>query len=89
MNRSQKLDQLVGNVEELLERLPRNPTPEITAWRDKVDAAIFDAWTHIAGERTARRVLAQPCTAVALSCGLAAAIGFLVGAARGRPRPPF
>jgi ElaB/YqjD/DUF883 family membrane-anchored ribosome-binding protein len=89
MNRSQKLDQLVGNVEELLERLPRNPTPEITAWRDKVDAAIFDAWTCIAGERTMPRMLAQPCIAIAFSCGLAAAIGFLVGAARGRARPPL
>jgi hypothetical protein len=61
MTRSKKLDELVSSVEELLARLPDNLTPEIAELRDKVDAAIFEAWTAIASEgrdklnRTVRR----------------------------------
>ena len=50
MTRSQKLDELVSCVEDLLARLPENLTPEIAALRDKVDVGIFDAWTSIARE---------------------------------------
>ena len=50
MTRSKKLDELVSSVEDLLSRLPDNLTPEIAEMRDKVDAAIFEAWTCIAGE---------------------------------------
>jgi hypothetical protein len=48
MPRSQKLDELVGSVEDLLARLPERLTPEIAELRDKVDAGIFAAWTAIA-----------------------------------------
>jgi ElaB/YqjD/DUF883 family membrane-anchored ribosome-binding protein len=48
MTRSQKLDELVSSVEELLARLPENSTSEISELRDKVDAGIFEAWTAIA-----------------------------------------
>jgi hypothetical protein len=50
MTRSQKLDELVSSVEDLLGRLPENLTPELAELRDKVDAAIFEAWTSVAGE---------------------------------------
>jgi hypothetical protein len=61
MTRSKKLDELVSSVEDLLGRLPDNLTPELAELRDKVDAAIFEAWTSIASEgretlnRTSRR----------------------------------
>jgi hypothetical protein len=50
MTRSKKLDELVSSVEDLLSRLPDNLTPELAALRDKVDVAIFEAWTAVAGE---------------------------------------
>jgi outer membrane murein-binding lipoprotein Lpp len=50
VTRSKKLDELVSSVEDLLSRLPDNLTPEVAALRDKVDAAIFEAWTAIAAE---------------------------------------
>jgi ElaB/YqjD/DUF883 family membrane-anchored ribosome-binding protein len=50
MTRSKKLDELVSSVEDLLARLPDHLTPEIAELRDKVDAAIFEAWTCIAAE---------------------------------------
>jgi hypothetical protein len=50
MTRSQKLDELVGCVEDLLTRLPEDLSPELSELRDKVDAGIFEAWTSIAGE---------------------------------------
>lgn len=50
MTRSKQLDELVSSVEGLLARLPDNLTPELAQLRDKVDAAIFEAWTCIAGE---------------------------------------
>ena len=49
MNASKKLDELVGEVEELLTQLPANLSPEVDALRDRVDTGIFDAWTSIAG----------------------------------------
>jgi hypothetical protein len=50
MTRSRKLDELVCSVEGLLARLPDNLTPEVAELRNKVDTAIFEAWTCIAGE---------------------------------------
>jgi hypothetical protein len=50
MTRSKKLDELVSSVEELLARLPDSLIPEAAELRDRVDAAIFEAWTSIAGE---------------------------------------
>jgi hypothetical protein len=50
MTRSEKLDGLVSTVEDLLGRLPDNVTPEVAELRDKVDAAIFEAWTSVAAE---------------------------------------
>jgi hypothetical protein len=50
MTRSKKLDELVSSVEDLLARLPDNLSPELAELRDKVDAAIFEAWTAIAAE---------------------------------------
>jgi hypothetical protein len=50
MTRSKKLDELVGTVEDLLLRLPDDLTPEVAELRDRVDTAIFEAWTSIAGE---------------------------------------
>jgi ElaB/YqjD/DUF883 family membrane-anchored ribosome-binding protein len=50
MTRSKKLDELVSSVEDLLSRLPDDLSPELAKLRDKVDAAIFEAWTSIAGE---------------------------------------
>jgi hypothetical protein len=50
MTRSKKLDELVSSVEDLLGRLPDDLSPELAMLRDKVDTAIFEAWTSIAGE---------------------------------------
>lgn len=56
MTRSQKLDELVSSVEDLLARLPDSLSPEIVELRDRVDAGIFDAWTAVASEvKDARR----------------------------------
>ena len=51
VNKAEKLDQLVGSVEDLLARLPDGLDPAIMALRDKVDDGIFDAWTAISRER--------------------------------------
>lgn len=53
MNKSQRLDELVEGVEDLLARLPDSLQPEIVALRDKVDAGIMEAWTAISRERAA------------------------------------
>jgi hypothetical protein len=72
MTRSKKLDELVSSVEDLLARLPDNLTPEVAELRDKVDSAIFEAWTAIASEgretlnRTLRRSAGQFWIAVGL-----------------------
>jgi hypothetical protein len=50
MTRSKKLDELVSSVEDLLARLPDNLTPELAELRDRVDSAIFEAWTRVASE---------------------------------------
>jgi len=60
VNKAEKLDVLVGRVEELLAQLPESLDPVIAALRDKVDDGIFDAWTAISSERMRmRRALMQ------------------------------
>jgi len=71
VNKSEKLDELVTTVEELLARLPESLDPEITALRDAVDDGIFDAWKYISGER--------PQPALSRSRGAALSIGAAVG----------
>jgi hypothetical protein len=81
MTRSQKLDELVGCVEDLLARLPENLTPEIAALRDKVDVGIFDAWTTIAREAADARCRTSRSDAGLWTTGwalLAGATGLLV-----------
>jgi hypothetical protein len=51
VNKTEKLDELVGSVEDLLARLPEGLNPQIMALRDKVDDGIFEAWKAISGER--------------------------------------
>jgi hypothetical protein len=51
VNKAEKLDELVGSVEELLARLPEGLSPQIMALRDQVDDGIFDAWKSISSER--------------------------------------
>jgi hypothetical protein len=51
VNKTEKLDELVGSVEQLLAQLPEGLTPEIAVLRDKVDDGIFDAWQSISAER--------------------------------------
>jgi hypothetical protein len=50
MTKSKKLDELVSKVEDLLARLPDDPTAEVAHLREKVDADIFAAWSTIAQE---------------------------------------
>ena len=76
MRRSRKLDELVGSVEDLLARLPDNPSPEIAELRDKVDAGIFEAWTSIAREVTCKRNQAShPDAGLRTTVGLALLAG--------------
>jgi ElaB/YqjD/DUF883 family membrane-anchored ribosome-binding protein len=51
MNKSEKLDELVSEVEAIFARLPNSPDPRIAALRNKVDDAIVETWTAVAGER--------------------------------------
>jgi ElaB/YqjD/DUF883 family membrane-anchored ribosome-binding protein len=51
MTKSEKLDQLVSEVEAIFARLPDTLDPRIAALRDKVDDAIVETWTAVAGER--------------------------------------
>ena len=77
MTRSKKLDELVSSVEDLLARLPDNLSPEVAALRDKVDAAIFEAWTAIAseGRETLNRTLRRSATRFWIAVGLALIAG--------------
>ena len=51
VNSAQKLDELVGCVEELFASLPDTLDPRIMALRDRVDDGIFDAWQVISEQR--------------------------------------
>ncbi len=77
MTRSKKLDELVSSVEELLARLPDDVTPEVAELRDKVDAAIFEAWTAIAseGRDTLNRRVRRSATRFWIAVGLALLAG--------------
>lgn len=57
MDKSKRLDELVGGVEQLLARLPDGGNPDCAALRDKVDAEILAAWTAISREAARRREL--------------------------------
>jgi hypothetical protein len=74
VNKADKLDQLVGSVEDLLARLPDGLDPGITALRDKVDDGIFDAWTAISSERIRTERLRQKATHLTLG----AAVGLTI-----------
>jgi hypothetical protein len=94
VNKAEKLDELVGSVEELLAQLPDSLGPSITALRDKVDDGIFDAWTSISRERAKLQRLATPFGAMALiSTATVLGIATLLACSgrsllnrRGRPR---
>jgi hypothetical protein len=77
MTRSKQLDELVSNVEALLARLPDNLTPEVAELRDKVDTAIFEAWTAIAseGRETLNRALRRSASRFWIAVGLALLAG--------------
>ena len=72
VNKAEKLDQLVGSVEDLLARLPDGLDPAVMALRDKVDDGIFDAGTAISCERirTERRRRKAAHLALAAAAGL-------------------
>jgi hypothetical protein len=81
MDKSKKLDQLVGSIEDLLARLPLGSNPELAALRDQVDAEILAAWTVISRESARRREIisraARPPWAIvglAILAGLCASI---------------
>jgi ElaB/YqjD/DUF883 family membrane-anchored ribosome-binding protein len=50
MNKAKKLDELVACVEELLNQLPQDATPQIAALRDRVDVCIEQSWNAVARE---------------------------------------
>jgi hypothetical protein len=70
MTRSKKLDELVSSVEDLLARLPDNEVAEL---RDKIDGAIFEAWTAIAseGRDALNRAVRRSATRFWIAVGLA------------------
>ena len=85
MNASKKLDELVGEVEELLTQLPANLSPEVDALRDRVDTGIFDAWTSIAGRHDPQpRAGAQLWTVLAVAFLFMSALTFATCATRGQ-----
>jgi ElaB/YqjD/DUF883 family membrane-anchored ribosome-binding protein len=77
MTRSKKLDELVSSVEDLLAQLPDDLSPELATLRDKVDAAIFEAWTSVAGEarETLNRMSRRSAERFWLTVGLALLAG--------------
>jgi hypothetical protein len=86
VNKAEKLDRLVGSVEELLAQLPESLGPSITALRDKVDDGIFDAWTTISRQRLEQRSSAHraaPALAILLGAAFALAISARLLANRG------
>jgi ElaB/YqjD/DUF883 family membrane-anchored ribosome-binding protein len=73
MTKSKQLDELVSSVEDLLSRLPDDLTPEVAELRDKVDAAIFEAWTAVAseGRDALNRAVRRSASQLSFSVGLA------------------
>jgi ElaB/YqjD/DUF883 family membrane-anchored ribosome-binding protein len=60
MNRSQKLDQLVRELDRVLAQLPDDQDPDLRRLRDRADDAIFDAWVVVSRPPTrASNTLAQ------------------------------
>jgi hypothetical protein len=50
VNKSRELDRLVEQLEDLLARLPEDPSPEISALREKVDRTILATWLGLGAE---------------------------------------
>jgi ElaB/YqjD/DUF883 family membrane-anchored ribosome-binding protein len=55
MDKSKRLDELVGRVEELLAQLPDGANADLAALRDRVDEEIMAAWTAVSREAARRR----------------------------------
>jgi hypothetical protein len=82
VNKAQKLDELVGCVEELLARLPETLDPQVVALRDRVDDGIFDAWQAISEQRI--RAADRGGKAIYLGVGTFAALLILAAYSRSR-----
>jgi hypothetical protein len=78
VNKAEKLDDLVGSVEELLAHLPESLGPAITALRDRVDDGIFEAWTAISSERAIAERLAVKATTRGAPLRIAAFLGVAI-----------
>ena len=83
VNSAQKLDELVGCVEELFASLPDTLDPRIMALRDRVDDGIFEAWQSI----SERRIRAADRGAGAVLLGVGALVALMVLAAWSAKRP--
>ncbi len=90
MSKMQKLDQLVGKVEALLQHLPVDADPAIGALRDKLDETIFETWTVVAREPVKPRPTLRPIghlidaslgilPRIGATVAIGAAIGYVVG----------
>jgi ElaB/YqjD/DUF883 family membrane-anchored ribosome-binding protein len=51
MNKSQKLDQLVRELEVVLANLPDDREPDMQVLHDRVDDAVFEAWVVISRQQ--------------------------------------
>jgi hypothetical protein len=80
VNKSRELDRLVGRVEQLLDRLPADPSAEINALRDKVDRTILATWLALGSEpaRTAPRHHQQGALKIAVTLLVGIVAGSLV-----------
>jgi hypothetical protein len=83
VNKSSELDRLVGRVDELLARLPEDPSPEMDVLRDRVDRTILATWLALGTEpaRAAARIRHHRRIVTIAAATIAAAI--LVGIAGG------
>jgi ElaB/YqjD/DUF883 family membrane-anchored ribosome-binding protein len=59
MNKSQKLDHLVCELEMVLARLPDDPRPDLQLLRDRVDDTVFEAWIAISRQERAPSAVAE------------------------------
>lgn len=92
MNKSEKLDELVTELEELLARLPDSSDPGIAALRERVDNTILDTWTAVTRDRAEAAASAEelidtlngyihahPWLTMAVTAVLSISASFLVG----------
>ncbi len=91
MGKMQKLDQLVGRVDALLQHLPVDADPTVRALRDKLDETIFETWTVVARESVKPRPavgrighLIEASLGTLPRIGATAAIGAAIGYVIGR-----